>query len=125
MSTGGLLLTGLAALLTAAGNLAMRAGVVETGGLSMEPSAILREIGQLARQPTFDVGVALYGLASLVWFRIVSTESLSSSYPVLVSITFLMVTAGAGFFFREPLQVQKLVGIGVVLAGIILIATAK
>lgn len=125
MSLQGILLVGIASLMTVAGNLMMREGVVRAGGLALAFPSLFRDLTHLARQPLFDIGVLLYGLASLVWFRIVSTENLNSSYPLLVSLTFILVTLGATFVFKEPLTLQKIAGIGVILFGIILVTTAR
>jgi len=125
MSLQGIVLVGIAALMTVAGNLMMREGVVRAGGLALALPTLLRDLTHLARQPLFDIGVLLYGLASLVWFRIVSTENLNSSYPLLVSLTFIFVTLGATFLFKEPLPLQKIAGIGVILLGIVFVATAR
>jgi len=64
----------------------------------------------------------LYGAASIVWFAIVSTENLSSSYPLLVSLTFICVTSGAVLFFHELVSVQKIAGLAAILLGIFLVA---
>jgi multidrug transporter EmrE-like cation transporter len=125
MTSRGILLVVLAAFLTVAGNLLMREGIVRAGGLSLALSTLARELGHLVQQPLFDLGVLLYGMASLVWFRIVSTENLNSSYPLLVSLTFLFVTLGATLLFREPLPLQKVVGLGIILLGIVLVAGAR
>jgi multidrug transporter EmrE-like cation transporter len=125
MSLQGILFVGIAALMTAAANLMMREGVVRAGGFALALHTLLRDLTHLARQPLFDIGVLLYGLASLVWFRIVSTENLNSSYPLLVSLTFISIAVGATLVFREPLSLQKIVGIGVILIGIILVSTVK
>jgi multidrug transporter EmrE-like cation transporter len=125
MTRQGVLLVVLAAAMTVAGNLMMREGVVRSGGLSLQFATLTKDLARLARQPLLDVGVILYALASLVWFRIISTENLNSSYPLLVSLTFLFVTLGATLLFKEPLSLQKLAGIGVILFGIILVSTAR
>lgn len=125
MSARGFLLVVVTALLTVAGNLLMREGVVRGGGLTLSAATVLRGLFHLARQPLFDLGVLLYGLASVIWFAVISTEKLNSSYPLLVSATFLLVTLGATWLFREPMPLQKAVGVGVLLAGILLVATAK
>ena len=124
MTSRGILLVMLAAFLTVAGNLLMREGVVRAGGLSLALSTLARELGHLARQPLFDLGVLLYGAASLVWFRIVSTENLNSSYPLLVGLTFLFVTLGATLLFREPLSFRKMAGLVLILVGIMLVSSA-
>jgi multidrug transporter EmrE-like cation transporter len=111
--------------MTVAGNLMMREGVVQAGGLSLEMHGMTRSLLELLQQPLLVGGVVLYGLASLFWFRVISTENLNSSYPLLVSLTFLFVTLGATLFFREPLSVQKIAGMATILIGIMLIATAR
>jgi multidrug transporter EmrE-like cation transporter len=125
MTLQGVLLIVLAAGMTVAGNLMMREGVVRAGGVSLQLSTLSVELLKLMRQPLLVVGLVLYGLASLVWFRVISTENLNSSYPLLVSITFLFVTLGATVLFREPLGLQKIVGLISILVGIVLIATVK
>jgi len=91
----------------------------------LQLSTLSVELLKLMRQPLLVVGLVLYGLASLVWFRVISTENLNSSYPLLVSITFLFVTLGATVLFREPLGLQKILGLISILVGIVLIATVK
>ncbi|MBM3189246.1 MAG: hypothetical protein FJ026_03400 [Chloroflexi bacterium] len=125
MTLQGILLIVLAAGMTVAGNLMMREGVVRAGGLRLQFATIMQDLIRLAWQPLFDIGLVLYALASLVWFRIVSTENLNSSYPLLVSLTFLFVTLGATFLFKETMSLQKLAGVGIILAGIMLVSTAK
>ena len=110
--------------MTVVGNLMMRQGVVRAGGFSLEMDTLSHSLMDLVRQPLLVGGVTLYGLASLAWFRVISTEDLNSSYPLLVSLTFLFVTIGATFLFDEPIGVQKIVGIASILIGILLVATA-
>lgn len=124
MTLQAILLIVLAAGMTVAGNLMMREGVVRAGGLSLQMATLGAELLKMMHQPLLVVGVLLYGLASLVWFRIISTENLNSSYPILVSLTFLFVTAGATLFFHEPLTLQKIIGLLIILSGIVVVATA-
>ena len=124
MSERGLLLVGLSALLTVASNLMLRGGVTRAGGFALSLASLISDLLRLARQPLFVAGLVLYAMAALVWFRVISTENLSSSYPLLVSLTFVLVTLGATVFFREPVSWQKVLGLGVILAGILLVARA-
>lgn len=124
MTHRGLILVLISALLTVAANLLLRQGVTAAGGFSLSVSSLGREIVHLLRQPLFDAGMFLYGVASLVWFSVISTEDLSSIYPLLVSLTFLFVTLGAMVFFHETMSIRKLVGLLVILAGISLVAGA-
>jgi multidrug transporter EmrE-like cation transporter len=124
MTTRGLWLVALSALLSVSSNLMLRGGVARAGGFSLSPSALIGGLLRLVRQPLFVVGLALYATAALVWFHVISTENLNSSYPLLVSLTFVLVTLGATVFFHEPVSWQKVVGLGVVLIGILLVARA-
>jgi drug/metabolite transporter (DMT)-like permease len=112
------------ALLTAAANLQMRAGVRGAGGLTLQFHTLAAQFGALARQPLFISGVLLYGLAAVLWFAVIGIEDLSTSYPVLVSAVFILVTGGAAFFFQERITAQKIAGILIILAGIAVVARA-
>jgi len=125
MTWRGISLVFLVATLQVAGNLLLRVGVGRAGGLSLTISAFLPTFRQLLFQPVFDVGVLLYGLASIVWFAVVSTENLNTSYPLVVSMSFILVTAAATLLFTEPMSVQKVLGVIVLLAGILLVATSR
>ena len=113
MSVHGLLLVLLTAGLTMVANLLLRAGEAV--------SALVR----LFLEPSFTGGFVLYFLASVVWFRVVATEPMSVAYPVLVSCTFTLVTAGAVVLFGEPLTRRQVVGLAVILAGIVLVSLNK
>ena len=126
MSGTGLLLVLLTAALTMAANLLLRAGIDGAGGFSLGGvTATLHALGRLFVEPRFLIGFVLYFLASVVWFRVVATEPLSLAYPILVSCTFTLVTAGAVVAFREPLTLRQIVGLAVILAGIALISFEK
>ena len=124
MSERGLLLVGLSALLTVASNLMLREGVTRAGGFGLSLDNLVSDLLRLARQPLVLAGLALYATTALLWFRVISTENLNSSYPVLVGLTFVLVTLGATVFFHEPVSWQKVLGLGVILVGIVLVARA-
>jgi multidrug transporter EmrE-like cation transporter len=126
MSATGFLLVLSTAALTMIANLLLRAGIDAAGGFLLGGAMeILRALVALFTQPLFALGFAIYFLASVVWFRVVATEPLSLAYPILVSLTFILVTAGAVFFFSEPLSLRKVVGLAVILAGIAIVSLEK
>lgn len=122
MTIRGLSLVIISAILTVAANLMLRAGVNKAGGFPAHLQSSFSAIIKLIAQPLFDLGVFLYALASLIWFHVISTESLSVAYPLLVSLTFVFVTLGAIFIFHETLNMTKLVGIIIILIGIIILS---
>ncbi|MGH7178218.1 MAG: SMR family transporter [Tepidisphaeraceae bacterium] len=126
MSMLGLLLVLLTAAMTMGANLMMRGGIDSGGGFAPESAlAVVLAFLRLLTQPLFLCGFVLYFLASLVWMRVIASEPLSVAYPVLVSLTFALVTGGAVFFFHEPLSLRKVVGLVVILVGILVISMEK
>jgi multidrug transporter EmrE-like cation transporter len=114
----------LSAMLTVAANLMMRYGLVRCGGFVLRDGGVAGLVVRLLGQPFFLLGFLCYGMAALVWFKVLSIAEVSSSYPMLVGLTFVLVTVGAILLFNESVSVLKVTGILVVLAGIILIARA-
>jgi multidrug transporter EmrE-like cation transporter len=112
----------LAAVLTVGANLLMRLGVDRAGGFPSMFSEIPYAIIRLAIQPAFDLGVLLYVTSALVWFRVIATEHLSTAYPLLVSLTFIFVTLGAVILFHESLNLIKIIGLGIIILGIIIVS---
>jgi multidrug transporter EmrE-like cation transporter len=119
-----LYLIGLAALLQAAANLLLRHGLARAGSFDIVAAGKLASIQRLAMQPTFVVGFVLFGAAAIIWFKVLSLAEVSASYPILVGLTFALVSVGAVGLFQESMSVLKGLGIGVILAGIVLVAWA-
>jgi multidrug transporter EmrE-like cation transporter len=122
MSQTGFLFLLLSAALTAFANLSLRVGLLRAGGLDLSAGAVLGDLFNLAKEPVFVIGVTAYGTAAVVWFRVISTENLTTSYPLMVGITFMLVTAAAIVFLREPISLLKGLGMVVIVAGIALVA---
>jgi multidrug transporter EmrE-like cation transporter len=124
MSRLGLLLLAASAVLTTIANLALRAGLDRAGGF--RPDGLVTAVAEFARllcEPLFAGGFFLYFVAALVWFRVMAYEPLSTAYPVMVGLIFVMVSIGAFFFFSEQVSIRKLIGLAVILAGIAIAST--
>lgn len=126
MSVTGFFLVFVTAAMTMGANLMLRAGIDAAGGFQAGTAwELVHALFRLFLQPLFTAGFVIYFLASVVWFRVVATEPLSLAYPILVSLTFSLVTAGAVILFQEPLSLRKIVGLAVILAGILLVSLEK
>jgi multidrug transporter EmrE-like cation transporter len=121
LSLPGVLLVFTSALLTAIANLMLRRGILSVAAAGISGLATVRS---LLLNAGFVTGILLYGLAALVWFRVLPMEKLSNSYPLLVSLTFFMVTIGAVLVFHEQLSARKIIGLFAIVAGIVLVARA-
>ena len=125
MSASGFLFIIAAAFITAISNILLRIGVMRAGGFGVSAEGLVGDLWRLCQQPFFVIGMLLYGVAALTWIRILSTENLATGYVVLVSVAFITVNIGGYLVFREPVTVQKLVGMGVIITGIVLVAQSS
>ena len=125
MTQQGLLLVGVSAVLSTAWNLMLRSALTRTGGFGLSQEGLVSDLPRVARQPLFVVGVIMYAGTALAWFRVTSTEDLTTGYPMLVGLTFVLVSLGAVIVFREPVSWRKGLGMGVILAGIAMTASAR
>lgn len=118
MSKLGMALTLFAAILTTAANLCLRKAfehpLVGTEGI--------RRIASLLGDAAFVAGSLLYGLAMLVWIKVVSMEQVGIAYPVVVGLTFILLMLGAALFVNEPISLKKIAGTLLILAGITIVA---
>lgn len=121
MTTTGWWLILLSAGFTASGNLLIRVGVDHVGEFRLTLRELPNSLRRLAAQPMFGIGFILNAIAALVWFRVVSTETLSTAFPLTVSLAFVFVTLGALVLFRESISVRKFAGLAVIAVGVFLV----
>lgn len=120
MTRLGWILILLSSVFAVGANLMLRAGLDRAGGFS-------GGIGQfilLSKEPFFDLGLIFYALATVVWIRVLSSEPLSVAYPILVSITFALVTVTAAVIFNESLNISKIFGMIFILVGIFIMGNS-
>jgi drug/metabolite transporter (DMT)-like permease len=80
----------------------------------------LGAIAKLLLSPPILSGIALYGLATMLWLFILTRVPLSLAYPVQ-SVAYVLAVIGAYFVFNEPLTVPKIAGCLLIMAGVALI----
>ena len=57
-------------------------------------------------------------IAALAWMAALTKMELSHAYPFM-SITFPVVVILSGVFFNEPITIYKYIGLGLIVAGVI------
>jgi multidrug transporter EmrE-like cation transporter len=120
ISTQGLILIIIAAILMSAGSLGLKGSITAIGGFGSDFNTLLSDIFALLRNPIFLLGLFLYGTGTLLWMKVIASEPLSVGYPILLSVAFIAVTLGAVLFFRESLSPVKLVGMFVIVIGVVI-----
>lgn len=114
-----LILTGV--LLNAAAQLLLKAGTNALGVITPTVANALPLAGSIATNPHFLGGFACYGVSVLVWILALSRVPVSIAYPML-SIGYVVNALAAGYLFGEALTGGRWLGMGFIIAGIVLLA---
>jgi len=66
------------------------------------------------------VALAIYGLVSIAWVVILQKAELAKIYPIM-ALSFVFVPFGAWLAYREAVTPQYLLGVGLIIAGIVVV----
>jgi len=114
-----LILTGV--LLNAAAQLLLKAGTNAVGHFEFHLENILPVGLKIAFQPFIMGGMACYAVSLVVWIMALSRAPVSIAYPML-SIGYVVNAIIAHYWFGEALVMQKILGIGFIIIGVVLVA---
>ena len=67
------------------------------------------------------LGACLYVSSFAVWLIILARHELSSAYPTAIGLTLAFSTLGAAVLLNESLNALRLLGIGLIFLGILLV----
>lgn len=115
----GLILTGV--LLNAAAQLLLKAGTNAIGHFAFSRAAIMPIGLQVASSPFILGGLACYAISVVVWILALSRVPVSQAYPML-SIGYVVNALIAWSLMGESLGPNKIGGIALIVAGVILMA---
>ena len=108
-------------LLNAAAQLLLKAGTNSIGHFEFS-SANLMPIGwKVATQPYILGGLMCYAISVVVWIMALSRVEVSIAYPML-SIGYVVNAIAAYLLFGEAVGIQRLVGIGIIVVGVYVVA---
>jgi len=114
-----LILTGV--LLNAAAQLLLKAGTNAVGHFEFHLENIIPIGMKVAFQPFIMGGMACYAVSLVVWIMALSRAPVSIAYPML-SIGYVVNAIIAHYWFGEALVMQKVLGIGFIIIGVVLVA---
>jgi drug/metabolite transporter (DMT)-like permease len=98
-------------LLLVVGQVVWKIGLEKVGGLGAHNAL------QVLFSPLILLGIAIYGVATVVWLYVLSRLPLSLAYP-LQSLAYVFALLIAFFLFKEGIPVNRWIGAAVILAGI-------
>jgi multidrug transporter EmrE-like cation transporter len=114
-----LVITGV--LLNAVAQLALKASVNETGIINLDMQSLLSSAASLATNLWLWLGLICYAISVVVWILALSRVDVSIAYPML-SIGYIVNAVAASQLFNEPLGLGKVIGIGVIILGVYILA---
>ncbi|CAN7623289.1 SMR family transporter [Paraburkholderia hospita] len=107
--------------LNATAQLLLKAGTNAVGHFDFTMSNVIPIGWRIATQPPIVGGLACYVLSVVVWVVGLSRVDVSIAYPML-SLGYVVNAFAAWYLFGEVLSAQRLIGIGVILVGVVLVA---
>jgi len=107
-------------LLNAAAQLFLKAGTNRVGQFSFALDSLVPAGLKLAQSPFVLAGLGCYVVSVVVWILGLSRVPVSVAYPML-SVGYIVNAVAAYFLFGESLGAQKLVGIGFIVVGVVLV----
>ena len=109
----------LTVLLTVLGQFLIKWRVNEAGPLPADLSGKIFFVGGLLLDPWVVLGLASAFAASLCWILAMTKLPLSHAYP-FTAVAFVLVVLGGAWLFAEPVSATKMFGLGLIVAGMVL-----
>ncbi len=115
----GVLLCGV--LLNAFAQLWLKAATRVSGPLLATDGNLMSKAMQLLAVPSLWFALTAYGVSVIVWIVGLSRVPVSQAYPLL-SLGYVLNIGLAGWLFGEVPNAQRVVGVGVIIVGVVLVA---
>jgi len=114
-----LVMTGV--LLNAIAQLALKASVSDTGIIDLDMQSLLSSAATLVSNLWLWLGLICYAVSVVVWILALSRVDVSIAYPML-SVGYILNAVAASYLFNEPLGIGKVIGIGIIILGVYVLA---
>jgi multidrug transporter EmrE-like cation transporter len=109
-------------LLNACAQVLLKAGTNALGGaIHLTMSNAFETFIRVASQLPILAGLACYALSLVVWIMGLSRTDVTIAYPML-SLGYVVAAAGAWLFLGEAISPQRMLAIGVIMVGVVLLA---
>lgn len=108
-------------LTNAAAQIMLKRGMMSVGALDIGADGLVWTVLKAVFSPFVFLGLATFVISMASHLYVLSKVQLSYAYPFL-SLAYVVVAAYSYFFFAEDLNAARIAGIGLIVAGTILIA---
>ena len=121
IATFGFILTGVC--LNAVAQLLLKAGTNAVGAIHLTADNWFATGLKLATQLPVIGGLSCYVISVLVWIIGLSRVDVTIAYPML-SMGYVINAIGAWYFLGEVVSMPRILAIGVIIVGVILLASS-
>lgn len=111
----------LGVLLNAVAQLLLKAGANAIGAFEFSSANILPVGCKIAASPYILSGIGCYVVSVVVWILALSRVEVSIAYPML-SVGYVLNAVAAWYLFGEAVTPLRLLGIGVIILGVFIVA---
>lgn len=108
-------------LLNAFAQLGLKNATRVSGPLIVSDAGTMSRAMQLLAVPSLWYALTAYGLSVIVWIVGLSRVPVSQAYPLL-SLGYVLNIGLAWWLFGEAPNAQRVIGVGVIVAGVVLVA---
>lgn len=108
-------------LLNAFAQLWLKAATRVSGPLVGGDAGVVSRALQLLAVPSLWYALTAYGLSVVVWIVGLSRVPVSQAYPLL-SLGYVLNIGLAWWLFGEVPNAQRVIGVGIIIAGVVLVA---
>jgi drug/metabolite transporter (DMT)-like permease len=107
----------IAILLLVGGQTLLKVGLNDIGGVSLFEGDPLGSLLGLFRTPWILLGLACYGVSSILWLDVLSKLDFSLAFP-MVSLTYVFQLLIGRYIFHEMVGFERVVGVLLILGGL-------
>ena len=107
----------------AIGQLILKGGMnslTDQGPLQLSLDTLLR----MATNPLVMVGIAVFGVSTILWLLALMKADLSFAFPFL-SLTYIVVLFGGTVLFHEEVTLARVIGFAVIVLGVWIVARSE
>ncbi len=113
-----------AILLSTTGELLFKIGMNRIGSFDFSGSGIRAVLPRILLNPLIWLGFLGFGLGAVFWLVVLSRVPLSLAYPIL-ALSYFVVVVEARLILRERVTWKRLLGVGVIVAGVVIVGLSE
>jgi drug/metabolite transporter (DMT)-like permease len=113
-----------AILSSTTGQLFLKMGMNQVGSFALAPDTVLAVLPTVFLNPLIWIGFAGFTGGTIFWLGVLSRAPLSLAYPIL-ALSYFVVVIEAWLWLGEQVTWQRLAGVGVIFAGVVLVGLSE